>query len=146
MSIKASDVTEENWLPHLTQCRDNGTLARIAKAQKFGEAVLVKRSDGSMQSCTIVGWGYAGRLWDVVWGEGDDRRYKHVKLENLLEWNPRLDAAHVDDRERLDFDVFWTDAEVAELRQSGRLAVDDRNIDADDDDGGVQFDVEECPF
>jgi hypothetical protein len=93
VSIRASDVTEDNWLPHLIQCRDNGTLERISEAKETGATVLIRRSDGSMQPCQIVGWGYGCRQWDVAWGEGDDRRYKSVRLENLLQWNLNLDAS-----------------------------------------------------
>lgn len=91
--IRASEVTEANWLPHLTQCRDNGTLARISDVQKSGTTVLVRRSDGTMQPCTIVDWGFAGRAWTVAWGEGEARRFKLIDLEDLLQWNPNLDAA-----------------------------------------------------
>jgi hypothetical protein len=159
VSIRASDVTEENWLPHLIQCRDNGTLARITDAQETGAAVLVKRSDGSMQLCQIVGWGFGCRLWDVAWGEGDERRYKHVELEKLLEWNPSLDASvepaappavgsgepvqprsaattfAVEIRERPDPDVFWTNDEVADAVRSGRITIDNgRAVETADDD------------
>lgn len=48
---------------------------------------------------------------------------------------------------RPDPDVFWTDDEVAEAIQSGRIKVDNaRPVAPADDDSGILFDDEECPF
>lgn len=92
--ILASQVTESNWLAHLKQCRDNGTLDRLSVALANRQDVRVRRSSGAMQWWTLNNWGHAGRSWSVKLEHVDGDLFKTIRLEDLLAWNPELDVAN----------------------------------------------------